>query len=805
MTPTQQNASRFSVYIGLILIILVAFAALFALHVDTEQQIAKANDIRHQSLILASELRQSSTDRTRMARTYVIAGNPVYKQHFQEILDIRDGKVARPLNYHMGYWDEHLGDLQVQASTEPPVPLLGLMRQAGFTEDELSKLAKIKDQSDVMLGIEQSAMALSESNDFNGDVDRNFATRMLHGGAYHGAIAAIATALHEFETMVDHRTLEWVHLMEQQSHRLRALLIALGTLQVFLLWRTHQHLHVLLGCSLPQLFQFITRIGAGDFSSRIETAKGRENSVLGWLAETQDKLSKMELHHFKAIVDSNEDAIVSTTLDGIINSWNPGAQTMFGYSAQAAIGQRMHILLPPGTANTQSPIMAKIAQGEPVVRLERLYCRQDGQLIYGSTTVSPIKNEQGQVVGVCAIARDITESKRREEELTEAREMAEAASRSKDQFLTTMSHELRTPMNAILGFGQMLEIDSDLNEDQQDSVHEILKAGRHLLHLINDVLDLAKISADRLEISLEPVDPDDVLKECESLIRPLAQQRRINLILPAAGGLMITADRVRLKQVLLNLLSNAVKYNRDGGSVDVQTEAAENNRLRIQVVDSGHGIAREQLPHLFEPFNRLGAEASGIEGTGVGLSITRKLVEKMDGLVGATSELDIGSCFWVELPLAGSANTVALDTTPPAEEAQTIQGHYRLLCIDDNPVNLKLMSRMLGRNSDYMLEAAHTPELGIELALSNPPDLVLLDINMPGMDGYKVLKLFQTSPRMRGVPVVAVTANAMPRDIERGLRAGFTAYISKPITDVEVFLRTVQDSLKPSTPEQHGD
>lgn len=268
---------------------------------------------------------------------------------------------------------------------------------------------------------------------------------------------------------------------------------------------------------------------------------------------------------------------------------------------------------------------------------------------------------------------------------------------------------------------------------------------------------------------------------------------------------MITADRVRLKQVLLNLLSNAVKYNRDGGSVNVQTEAAENNRLRIQVVDTGHGIAREQLPHLFEPFNRLGAEASGIEGTGVGLSITRKLVEKMDGLVGAISELDIGSCFWVELPLAGSANTVAMDTTPPAEEAQAIQGHYRLLCIDDNPVNLKLMSRMLGRNSDYMLEAAHTPELGIELALSNPPDLVLLDINMPGMDGYKVLKLFQTSPRMRGVPVVAVTANAMPRDIERGLRAGFTAYISKPITDVEVFLRTVQDSLKPSTPEQHGD
>lgn len=804
MTPTQPKISRFSVYIGLILTILVALAAIFALHVHTEQQIAKANDLRHRSMVLAAELRQTSSDLTRMARTFVVTRDPVYKQYFQEILDIRDGRKARPQDYHVGYWDEHLDNQQQNPGAEPAVPLLGLMRQAGFTEQELAKLAQIKKQADGMLHIERSAMDLSESKNSDGNIDRSAAIRMLHDNTYHGAIATITRTIHEFEIMVDQRTLALVQRMEQQSSLLRVLLIVLGVLQAFLLWQTRQHLHAMLGCSVPVLFQSIARLGAGDFSTRLEAPKGNENSVLVWLAETQTKLSKLELHQFKAIVDSNEDAIISTSLEGVIKSWNPGAQHIFGYTAKEAIGQRMHMLLPPGTASTQAPVMAKIAQGEPVVRLERPYVRQDGRLIYGATTVSPIKDEQGQVVGVCAIARDITERKRREEELTEAREMAEAASRSKDQFLTTMSHELRTPMNAILGFGQMLQIDSDLNEDQQDSVHEILKAGRHLLHLINDVLDLAKISADQLEISLEPVDLDDVLKECESLIRPLAQQRQISLSLPAQGLLMVTADRVRLKQVLLNLLSNAVKYNRDGGRIEVQTETASDNRLRIKVIDTGHGIAPEQLPHLFEPFNRLGAEASGIEGTGVGLSITRKLVEKMDGLAGATSELGVGSRFWVDLPLAETRGAVASDTVRPAEDAQAPQAHYRLLCIDDNPVNLKLMSRMLGRKGCYKLENAHTPELGIELALNNPPDLVLLDINMPGMDGYKVLKVFQSSPQMLGIPVVAVTANAMPRDIERGLRAGFTAYVSKPITDVEVFLRTVQDSLSSANPLAAG-
>ncbi|ENO88509.1 ATP-binding protein [Thauera linaloolentis] len=385
---------------------------------------------------------------------------------------------------------------------------------------------------------------------------------------------------------------------------------------------------------------------------------------------------------------------------------------------------------------------------------------------------------------------DISRQKETELAVKAARTEAERANQAKSEFLSSMSHELRTPMNAIFGFAQILEFDERLNEDQQDSVQEILKAARHLLGLINEVLDLAKIDSGRITLSIETVLVDAVADECEQLLRPLAADRKISLHLPSGPQGAVRADRVRLKQVLLNLLSNAIKYNHPQGEVRLTVDTA-GPRLRITVADTGPGIAADKLGSLFQPFNRLDAEHGPVEGTGLGLAISRRMVEAMGGRIGVDSEPGRGCRFWIELPQADATPAAA----PPARRSQPAEsgsgGRQRhILYIDDNPVNLKLVTQILSRLRDIHLVTAHTPELGIELALTVKPDLILLDINLPGMDGYGVLQVFKADLQLRHIPVLALSANAMPKDIERGIGAGFTDYLTKPL-DIGRFLASI--------------
>ncbi len=384
----------------------------------------------------------------------------------------------------------------------------------------------------------------------------------------------------------------------------------------------------------------------------------------------------------------------------------------------------------------------------------------------------------------------------RNRELVLAKTEADSANQAKSQFLSSMSHELRTPMNAILGFGQLLEIDDTLSAEHKEKVREILHGGRHLLELINEVLDLARIEAGHVNLSLEPVEVDPVVQDCLALVATLAVKRDIRI---GHGdewtGMVVRADRMRLKQVLLNLLSNAIKYNRVGGGVRIEARPQGADRLRILVTDTGPGIPAERLAELFQPFNRLGAESSNIEGSGIGLTITRRIVELMGGTVDVQSEVGVGSTFWIELPREsqpaphhedGAASSAASPTLEQRIEAAS----HTVLYIEDNPANLRLVAQILGRRQHIHLLTAHTPELGMDLARSRQPELILLDINMPGMDGYRVLELFKADERLRAIPVVAVTANALPRDIRRGKAAGFSDYLTKPL-DVQKFLSTI--------------
>ena len=378
-------------------------------------------------------------------------------------------------------------------------------------------------------------------------------------------------------------------------------------------------------------------------------------------------------------------------------------------------------------------------------------------------------------------------------DLTAAKDEADRANRAKSEFLSNMSHELRTPMNAILGFGQLLEYDETLSDENKDNVHEILKAGAHLLELINEVLDLAKIEAGHIDLSLEPVEVCPIVAECLSLVNALANKRGIKLSHKGLEGMSVRADRTRLKQALLNLISNAIKYNREGGSVHIEMQTAATDRLCIRVTDTGSGIPDARLAELFLPFNRLDAENSGIEGTGIGLTITRRIVEMMGGTVDVKSEVGVGSTFWIELPLESmrcdhDSNGVAAESNTPVSCIEAIQ--QLVLYIEDNPANLKLVAQILGRLKHIHLLTAHTPELGIELALARRPDLILLDINMPHMDGYQVMEILKSDANLKDIPVIAVTANAMDRDIERGMAAGFVDYLTKPL-NIEHFLKTI--------------
>lgn len=369
------------------------------------------------------------------------------------------------------------------------------------------------------------------------------------------------------------------------------------------------------------------------------------------------------------------------------------------------------------------------------------------------------------------------------QELLQAKNRAESASRAKTEFLSSMSHEMRTPMNAIFGFSQFLELE-DLSADHKNCVREIYKAGKHLLALIDEVLDLAKIEAGKLQVSLEPVELSPLVDECLVLIASLADKRRVRASRASLGGLFVRADPVRLKQALLNLLSNAVKYNREGGQVTVGVEARGERLVRIQVTDTGPGISADRLKDLFQPFNRLGAENGSIEGTGIGLTITRRVVELMGGSVDVSSDPGVGSTFWIELPLETAPDPGELKSMIPIEDApQSIDevARYTVLYIEDDPANIKLVEKIFRRRKNVALLTAHTPELGIELATTRHADLILLDINMPGMDGYEVLKILQAEEGLSGIPIIAITANALARDIEKGMAAGFTDYLTKPL------------------------
>lgn len=432
----------------------------------------------------------------------------------------------------------------------------------------------------------------------------------------------------------------------------------------------------------------------------------------------------------------------------------------------------------------------------------------DGSIHWLHESGDVVRSANGKPLHMLGVVRDVTARKEAEHALIVAREDAETANRAKSQFLSSMSHELRTPMNAIMGFGQLLnmEIDRPLSESQQENVSEIMKASDHLLELINEVLDLAKIEAGRIDLSIEDVTLGNVLIESFQLILPLAQKRGITIEIfrgdteisideLARDPLVVRADTTRTKQVILNLLSNAVKYNSENGKITIQCDLRDNNMVRVSITDTGEGLSQAQQAELFTAFNRLGQENSGIEGTGIGLVLSRHIVELMGGQISVESEPGKGSTFWFELPVGSGVDTSADQAASSAMVDLDLKDARTVLYIEDNPANLRLVTQLLSRLPNLHMWSAHEPLLGLDVAIDKKPDLILLDINLPGIDGFEVLRLLKEKDETRDIPVMAISANAMPKDIERGFEAGFVDYITKPI-DISKLLIAVDEHLQ---------
>ncbi|HJX16943.1 MAG TPA: PAS domain S-box protein, partial [Acidiferrobacterales bacterium] len=478
----------------------------------------------------------------------------------------------------------------------------------------------------------------------------------------------------------------------------------------------------------------------------------------------------------RSLIESNIDALMTTDPSGIITDVNQQMVALTGCARDELIGTAFKNYF---TDPVRADAGIKRALSEKKVSDYELTAshRHDGETVV-SYNAATFYDRDGKLQGVFAAARDITERKRLDQvlldkntELENAKIVAEKANLAKSDFLSSMSHELRSPLNAILGFAQLMESGTPLpTPGQKASIDQILQGGWYLLELINEILDLALIESGKLSLSLEPMSLSDVLLDCQAMIEPQAQKSGIHMSFPQFDSLsFVSADRTRVKQVLINLLSNAIKYNRAGGSVDVTCSANNAKRIRISVQDTGEGLSPEKLAQLFQPFNRLGQEASGEEGTGIGLVVSKRLVELMGGEIGAVSTVGVGSVFWIELNLAAAPQLAAgADELLAPILARAPQGAalHTLLYVEDNRANLQLVEQLIARRPDMRLLSAGDGTRGIALARIHQPEVILMDINLPGISGIQALKILHEDPATAHIPVLAISANAMPHDIQ---------------------------------------
>lgn len=524
------------------------------------------------------------------------------------------------------------------------------------------------------------------------------------------------------------------------------------------------------------------------------------------------------LQQFKQTLDQTLDCVFMFDGETLRFTYmNQGALNQVGYRQDELLQMYPYDIKPDVTEAQFKQLIAPLLAGDQQqIHFETVHQHKNGQRVPVDISLQYIKTPN-HTTHFIAVVHDVTQRKQAEmqlkglndeleirvqqrtAELNVALLEAESANAAKTEFLSRMSHELRTPLNALVGFSHLLQTDPEqpLTKNQAENLREIQLANEHLLIMINEMLELSCIESGVLEVQLESIALASVIEESMSQLKPLAAQRGIQFTFERDACGAVQADRVRLQTVLGHLLSNAVKYNCVGGAVRVRCIALDTRRVRVSVQDNGQGIATADLPRLFKPFERLESAYTGIGGAGIGLALSKKIIEAMQGAIGVESTPGKGSTFWFELPMAEMQVSV---TSTSEASLTTPQDRYRLLYIEDNPANLRLVQKILARRKDIEFLEAVNGETGLLVAEARLPDLILLDINLPGIDGFEVLRLLQENPRTQNIPVIALSANAMNRDVERGKEAGFNEYLTKPV-EVARLLSLAERMLSPRQPQ----
>lgn len=541
------------------------------------------------------------------------------------------------------------------------------------------------------------------------------------------------------------------------------------------------------------------------FNSLVDELRGAYRQLEG---ETQRDIEQREFR-YQSIITNSAEGIITLSRLGTVETINPSAERIFGYAADDVIGRNISILMPEKDRAEHDSYLrhAEMHAARIINRSRDLWgLKKDGSTFPLELTVSPMELDGEQKY--IGIMRDISERKEFEDRINVARVDAEQANLAKSQFLSSMSHELRTPLNAILGFGQILEMGAGgtLSDTQKNAVSQILRGGRHLLELIDQVLNLAKIESGKFTVSIENVDVLPVLEDAIQITRAMTETKNIHVQcdLPAAKSLFVRVDKTRFHQVLLNLLSNAIKYNHDGGSLSLSCRA-ENGVCRVEVRDTGSGIPVHLHDQVFTPFNRLGAEGSDTEGTGIGLTITRELIHLMAGDIGFTSAEGEGALFWFELPLGSEAEVESFDAEVAHMAVVSNDGdgdgdgdgqlpRRKVLYVEDNLSNRALMEMILAKNNRIELITAADGETGVEMARTEKPDLILMDIHLPGISGIEAMRLIRSDAETADIPIFALSANAMQQDIDTALAAGFDNYLTKPF-NIPLVLETIVEAV----------